>query len=206
MTINLRNEFSYKKFTQTMAHYFKKTLVFVLYLSVVTSSPDGDIGFSFNEFDSPCYGRTDDGFVRDLSSCQRYVYCENGQANSGICDPDYVFDAESELCVSEDMADTVCFRCPENIDYELISVPHICKQYIQCFHGNPTLKACPSGLVFDGRAGIHQCNQEPSPTQCYREDLADIEHRTCPPVYNELIYYVEPDNQSMYAQVFFVMI
>lgn len=181
-----------------MAHRFQKSLFFVLFVSFVTSSPDDDSKYNSKQLDNPCYGRINDGYARDISSCQRYFQCENGQAYPGICDSNYVFDAESELCVPDDMTDTVCFRCPETSDYELISVPNICIQYIECLRGNPTLKACADGLVFDGRAGIHQCNQEPSDSQCYREDLTDIEHQSCPPIYDQPFYYVELDNPSMY--------
>lgn len=178
-------------------YYLHKILFFALVVRVVTSLPTDDFDY-LNELENPCFGRKD-GFVRDLSSCQNYFQCDNGQPVPGACDSNFVFDAESEQCVGEENTERVCFRCPDNTFYELVSVPNICIQYIRCFNGIPSLRVCPSGLAFDGRAGIHQCNVPPSTEECFREDLGDVEHQTCPPVYDEPIYYVEQNNPSVYG-------
>lgn len=178
-------------------YYLHKILFFALVVRVVTSLPTDDSDY-LNELENPCFGRKD-GFVRDLSSCQNYFQCDNGQPVPGACDSNFVFDAESEQCVGEENTERVCFRCPDNTFYELVSVPNICIQYIRCFNGIPSLRVCPSGLAFDGRTGIHQCNVPPSTEECFREDLGDVEHQTCPPVYDEPIYYVEQNNPSVYG-------
>lgn len=139
--------------------------------------------------ENPCFGRRD-GFARDLSDCQRYFQCESGNAYLGSCDEFQVFDAETEMCVSSSEADRVCFRCPSN-QYELISVPNACRQFIQCLRGIPTLRACNIGLVFDGQAGVHQCNKEVTPGFCFRESPTDIALQSCPPVYDQPIFYLD---------------
>lgn len=177
-------------------HHFNRTVFSVLFVIGAVSSLPAREDFD-NELKNPCMGRPT-GFVRDLSSCQNYFQCDNGQPISGTCDTNYVFDAETEECVGAENADRACFRCPDNTNYELVSVPNICGQYIQCLNGSPELRACPSGMAFDGRAGVHQCNVAPSPYECYREDFGDIEHQSCPQVYDEPIYYVEPTEPTVY--------
>lgn len=179
---------------------FNKILFCALFvIGAVTSLPvNDDFVDNTNELKNPCFGRQA-GFVRDLSSCQNYFQCDNGRPISGTCDNNYVFDAETEECVGEENADRVCFRCSDTTYYELMSVPNICEQYIQCFNGYSSLRACPSGLVFDGRSGVHQCNVPPSPYECYREDFGDIEHQSCPQVYDEPVYYVKPNEPTAYG-------
>lgn len=152
----------------------------------------------FEKLDNPCYGR-EEGFARDLASCERYYYCKDGNAFTGECDLGLVFDAESELCVSGENADRVCFRCSADKSYELISVPSACSQFIRCFNGYPTLHVCPGKLVFDGRSGIRQCNKAPPQGDCFRENPNDIDQGTCPPIYNEPVYFVDPKRPSVYV-------
>lgn len=149
-----------------------------------------------NQISNPCF-RHKDGFARDLASCQRYYYCQNGEGYSGICDPNYVFDAETELCVTQDQSNKVCFKCSSTKYYQLVSVPKACQQYIQCFDGKPTLHICADGLVFDGTNGIHQCNRPPSGIECYREDPGDLEQSVCPGINDQPIFYVDPNNRSV---------
>lgn len=148
------------------------------------------------ELDNPCAGRKD-GFARDLSSCERYFYCEKGVASSGVCNSGYVFDAETELCVSNDQANKVCFKCLHSKYYQLISVPKACSQYILCFMGKPKLHRCSNDLVFDGRNGIHQCNRKPDNAECHREEAIDLELSVCPPINESPIFYVDPNNRSV---------
>lgn len=148
------------------------------------------------ELDNPCFGRRD-GFARDLASCERYFSCENGNAYAGQCEAGYVFDAESELCVANDQAPNVCFKCNPTKYYQLFSVPKACSQYILCFNGKPKLHACSNGLVFDGRNGIHQCNRKPGNVECYREDAVDLELSVCPPVNDTPIFFVDPFERSV---------
>lgn len=153
-----------------------------------------------NYLTNPCYGQTN-SFVRDLSSCKQYYQCEDGEPNPGTCDDGYVFYAETEKCVDESHASEACFRCNAKKQYELVSVPGACQQYIQCMHDTPSLRICPNGLVFDGRTGIHQCNKEPFSGGCHREEPNDIENRDCPFVDNdgEPTYIVDPNNKSVYV-------
>lgn len=141
------------------------------------------------ELDNPCYGRND-GFARDLSSCQQYFSCLNGTAYNGTCERDYFFDGETEKCRLNE--DKVCFKCNPNKNYQLFSVPKACSQYILCFNGKPKLHLCSNGLVFDGRNRIHQCNKAP---ECHREEAVDIDD--CPSIKDEPIFYGEPSDRSV---------
>lgn len=148
------------------------------------------------QLDNPCYGRHN-GYARDLTSCDRYYYCDNNRPYPGVCDYGFVFDAEIELCVTADNSDRVCFRCSANKYYELISVPNACQQFIRCFNRYPALFLCPNDLVFDGRSGVHQCNRIPPQGGCFRENPTDIEEMTCPPIYNDPVFYVDPIQPSV---------
>lgn len=116
---------------------------------------------------NPCTGRPD-GFARDFNSCNHYFACHNGQATRRVCPSGRLFDAETEQCVVRDQAR--CFQCPQNEPFRLLSVPRACPQYILCFLGSVSLNLCPSGLVFDGRRSVRNCNYEPSQGRCFRED------------------------------------
>lgn len=181
---------------------FPKFLVIVLLIksSDCFETANNESVAELGPTNNPCYGRHG-GFARDLTSCQYYYECVNGEAHQMNCGDDRVFDAESEQCVYREQASKVCFQCSSNVKYYLISVPHACRQYIQCMNGRPSLRLCPTGLAFDGRAGIHQCNREPSPEFCYRENPNDIEEKFCPPVYDDPIYLVDDYNKSMYAYI-----
>lgn len=161
---------------------------------VICSTDDNAIVLS--PLDNPCTGRRN-GFARDLTSCERYYYCENGDAYSGICDPNYIFNAETEECVSSQNADQVCFRCSADKSYELVSVPNACPQFIRCFRGYPSLHLCPNGLVFDGRGGVHQCNTSPGQGGCFRENQSDVDQGICPPIYDGPIFYVDQRQPSV---------
>lgn len=140
---------------------------------------------------NPCVGGRGEGFARDLMECGRYFYCDgNGNAFPGVCDYDYVFDAETQMCVTRYSADQVCFKCSSKF-YELMSVPHACQQFIQCFNGRPTLHLCSDGLVYDGRSGIRQCNTPPYQGGCHRENPGDVEQGTCPQIYDRPIFLAD---------------
>lgn len=152
--------------------------------------------FLAGELNNPCAGRKD-GFARDLGACEKYFYCEKGVASSGVCDSGYVFDAETELCVTNDQSNKVCFKCLQSKYYQLISVPKACSQYILCFMGKPKLHRCSNDLVFDGRNGIHQCNRKPDNADCHREEGLDLELSVCPSINESPIFYVDPNNKSV---------
>lgn len=177
-----------------------KFLIFVLQMSILNQTIFGldvsnETEIYRDKLTNPCTKR-EDGFARDLASCKNYYYCKNGEAHRGICDQGYVFDAENELCVTQDQAN-VCFKCLPTKYYQLISVPKACSQYIQCFNGNPTLHICKEGLVFDGSNGIHQCNKPPSEVGCNREDKNDFEQSVCPAIQHEPIFYLDATNKSV---------
>lgn len=168
------------------------------FIAFITLSLAIGLVYSANETDelfavaaNPCVGHVE-GFARDLYACERYFYCDgNGNARPGVCDFDYVFDAERQMCVTRHTGDQVCFKCPSSHFYGLKSVPHACQQFIQCFNGNPTLHLCPNGLVFDGRSGIHQCNTPPYQGGCHREGTSDLDQGICPPIYNQPVFLVD---------------
>lgn len=144
---------------------------------------------------NPCFGRPD-GFARDLTSCRHFFACRSGSAQRGLCDNGNFFDGETEDCVRPHEAR--CFQCPGGSNsYELFSVPRACPQYIRCFNGQVSLHICPSGLSFDGRRGIRNCNYSPGPGICYREnDGGDggASQQRCPFVGNQPVYL--PDRRS----------
>lgn len=181
-----------------MAHFthvsrcFSKTFLFVLFISSVASlsiNSNRTLASStsfLNPLTNPCKGRGT-GKVRaiDVNSvihdCSLYVECANDQVVAeNKCEYERLyFNAETEECVE---SSDVCFRCPPNTIYELVSVPHICSQFIHCFNNIAVLGACPGDLVYDGRPGIHQCNRAERPGECYRENRDDYEYRPCPPI------------------------
>jgi hypothetical protein len=57
--------------------------------------------------------------------------------------------------------------------------------------------ACPDTLVFDGRPGIHQCNYEPAPNECFREDKDDFESKRCENVGKDPVYEAFDDKPGM---------
>lgn len=184
--------------------YFRGTVPFFLIICSVASlsiKQNQTLTNNFlNPLTNPCAGRGN-GKVRSIdvnsviSDCSEYIECVNDQqidvkkCGYGM----QYFNAETEECVG---TSEVCFRCPTNTVYELVSVPHICTQFVHCFNGLAVLGACPGDLVFDGRPGIHQCNRADKPNQCYRENKDDFEYKPCPPVSNEPKLEVAEDNQS----------
>lgn len=133
-----------------------------------------------------------EGFARDLYACEKYFYCDgHGNAHPGVCDFGYVFDGETQMCVTQQNANQVCFKCSPSKFYELISVPHACQQFIQCFKGMPSLHLCSNGLVFDGRSGIHQCNSPPYQGGCHRESFNDPDQGNCPPIFDRPVFLAE---------------
>lgn len=177
--------------------------VFIIKSSACFDAANNKSVVKLGPTNNPCYGRHG-GFARDLTSCQYYYECVDGEAHQLNCGDDRVFDADNEQCVYREFASKVCFRCSPNVQYYLVSVPHACRQYIQCMNGRPSLRLCPTGLAFDGRAGIHQCNREPSQDTCYRENPDDIEETLCPTVYDDPIYLVDNNNKSVYAYSIFL--
>jgi len=147
---------------------------------------------------NPCRGRGD-GFARDLTSCNHYFYCTNGNSIRGVCSNNRLFDAEREFCVNPNSAR--CFQCPRTNSYELISVPNACPQFVRCFNGSPTLHICPQGLVFDGRAQIKQCNIGTANGSCYRENSEVVPPppvQRCPTVTNRPVFFPDPSDCSVY--------
>lgn len=147
-----------------------------------------------NQIRDPCTGRPS-GVARDLTSCRHYFWCVNGRGSRGVCDAGRLFNGETELCVTADQRP--CFACRSE-PYHLNSVPNTCHQYIQCFNTQPTLHVCPSGLVYDGRASVRNCNLPPPTGGCYREnDTPEDVPIQCPPVGNRPVYLRHPNSCSM---------
>lgn len=131
-------------------------------------------------------------FVRALdgnsspSDCSQFNECYNNQVQEKLTCPDDrpYFDAQNQECVQNR---DVCFKCPHN-EYELFAVPHVPKQFILCFKRKPVVSSCNTGLVFDGRPGVHQCNNEWG-----AEDQSDLENTQCPSISNEPVYMTIQD-------------
>lgn len=171
--------------------------ILVVVRSAAIENSNGTAELYLNgELGNPCHGRKD-GFARDLGACEKYFYCENGAASPGVCNSGYVFDAETELCVLNDQANRVCFKCGPTKQYQLFSVPKSCQQYILCFHDKPKLHICSNGLVFDGSNGIHQCNKKPEHAECHREESVDLELSVCPPVNDVPVFFNDPKERSV---------
>lgn len=142
----------------------------------------------------PCQGRTA-GFARDLTSCSHFWRCGVVPSTRGICPHGNKFDAETERCVLPQNSN--CFNCPQGSAYRLLSVPRACNQFIRCFNGQPTVHACPHGLVFDGRTGVNNCNIRPLAGGCHREnDVQDNEEQMglCPSVIGARPIFIRDQN------------
>lgn len=144
-----------------------------------------------------CYARQNGTFARDLNSCRHYWYCKEDRGVRGECGNNLTFDAEINYCVQQHNQN--CFRCPPK-GYYTESVPHACRQFMECWNGNFRLRVCPTGLVYDGRNEVRQCNSPPSSGGCYREvRLEDDEDRPlCPQSDNATpIFLPDPTDCSM---------
>lgn len=138
--------------------HFSRITIFILLFNCVASS---FVNYS-NPITDPCVGHKN-GRARvitldsTIGSCSEYFECFNGMKTTDVpfsCDSYRpYFDAESQNCV--EIFD-VCFQCPYDIDYKLLTVPHAPIQFIQCFQRRPLLLACSENLEFDER--IQQCN------------------------------------------------
>lgn len=147
-----------------------------------------------NQVRDPCVTRVS-GVARDLSSCRHYFWCRNGVGSRGNCMNNQLFNGEIERCVSSEQRP--CFECRAEA-YHLNSVPSTCQQYIQCFNRQATLHLCPTGLVYDGRNGIRQCNRPPPTGGCYREnDTPGNDSPVCPSVTNRPVYIRHPNSCTM---------
>jgi len=128
----------------------------------------------------PCNGLAT-GFARDIRSCPHFWRCAVNPPTRGECPNGNLFDAEAQRCVLP--RNGRCFRCPDDVAYELRSVPGVCHQYTRCFRGQASLHACQNRLWFDGRAEIRNCNHRPASGQCHRESEEETENiGQCPNV------------------------
>jgi len=119
----------------------------------------------------PCH-RIASGFARDLTHCQQYFVCQNGQAIRQRCPGNLFFDAENQACWWRE--EVTCFQCPRTHVYSLQPVPNTCHQFYRCWLGIATIHACPSNLVFDPNQ--RHCNL-PYGTGCEGDDNLE---QTCP--------------------------
>lgn len=149
-----------------------------------------------NQISDPCNGRNQ-GFARDMNSCNHYFFCQNGRGIRGVCNNNRLFEGEREVCVTSN--NRPCFECSRERSYHLNSVPRACHQYIQCFQSQATLHVCPPGLVYDGRRDVRQCNLPPEQGDCYREDddSETPETPTCPEITNRPVFLRHPNSCSM---------
>ncbi|XP_031628374.1 uncharacterized protein LOC116344103 isoform X2 [Contarinia nasturtii] len=179
---------------RVVSHFFGKFAISILLIGVVKPSV---LNKFVNPLTEPCYGAgnqrvraiTTNSFLAD---CRQYVQCINDISDQTFtCPPERpYFDANYGKCVHNK---NVCFRCPHE-EYSLISVPYVHQQFILCFKGKPLLSACEGKLLFDGSAGIHQCNYEWAPE--YEEDF---ENKLCPHVDDEPIYEATDDSTVYYV-------
>jgi len=89
-------------------------------------------------------------------NCSLYWLCSMGVPSLRQCPPGLVFDPKLSTCNIQDAV--FCPNlCPPN---ETVNLPHSanCTLYWLCISGDPALRQCPSGLLFDPVLG--QCNLE----------------------------------------------
>lgn len=114
-----------------------------------------------------CRGRTT-RFASVLSDCKDFWRCFHDPPTRGSCPDNTLFHDERQTCVLP--RNQRCFECNRNTFYQLRSVHGACNQFSVCFNGQTSLHECQSGLWFDGRRGISNCNRRPANGQCYREE------------------------------------
>lgn len=89
------------------------------------------------------------GFARDLTNCQQYFVCQNGNPVRARCPGNLAFDAHNQVCWWRE--EVTCFNCPQTALYSLQPVPHTCHQFYRCWRGRATIHTCPNDLVFHPR-------------------------------------------------------
>uniref|UniRef100_A0A182QM47 Chitin-binding type-2 domain-containing protein n=1 Tax=Anopheles farauti TaxID=69004 RepID=A0A182QM47_9DIPT len=101
-----------------------------------------------------CSGVADGYFVRDLSNCQGYYFCEKEVATFNRCPGDFYFNELSQLC---DYSDKVmCHICQQQTGVQILPHPQQCNQFITCSEGASYVGQCTEGYAFDRRLKV--CN------------------------------------------------
>ncbi|XP_013775582.1 peritrophin-1-like isoform X2 [Limulus polyphemus] len=92
------------------------------------------------------------------TDCEKYWNCWKSEAFIGECKLGLLFEAERRICLDADMVDCGDRIVPK-IDYKpteecpkpvgLFPKKENCAQYYHCVGGEPFLKNCPHGLLYD---------------------------------------------------------
>lgn len=108
-----------------------------------------------------CQDKPDGLFIRDHSSCGKYIACYSQLALYGECPRGFAFNPSNSMC-----------DYPENVNCEDIC-PHngtatfkfekSCTKYVRCIGGTSSFMECPEGLNYDHHHG--NCNL-PEETDC----------------------------------------
>ncbi|XP_062555531.1 probable endochitinase [Armigeres subalbatus] len=100
-----------------------------------------------------CNGQLNGSTQPDLSRCNRYYSCSNGNAIAMSCAAGLHYNAQQKVC--DRPINAGCVKCPTS-GFKNLPVDGACGKFIQCFQGVAKERECPSGLLFDSDYG--QCN------------------------------------------------
>jgi len=108
-----------------------------------------------------CQDKDDGLFIRDHSSCGKYIACYNQLALFGECPRGFHFNPSNGMC---DYPENVSCDdiCPQN-GTATFRFEKSCTKYIRCIGGTSTFVECPAGLYYDHHHG--NCNI-PEDTDC----------------------------------------
>uniref|UniRef100_A0A182NNF2 Chitin-binding type-2 domain-containing protein n=1 Tax=Anopheles dirus TaxID=7168 RepID=A0A182NNF2_9DIPT len=116
-----------------------------------------------------CAGAPDGYFVRDVTDCQSYYYCQNGVGTYNRCPGEFYFNELSQLC---DYSDKVmCHICQQQTGVQILPHPQQCDQFITCSGGASYVGQCTEGYAFDRRLKVCNplarvnCEQQRCPAQ-----------------------------------------
>lgn len=123
-----------------------------------------------NENHVVCKNSPDGYFVDNPMSCQAFWVCIGGIGYLGLCEPEYNFNEERQLCDSPDhfACPTTPFECPPS-GIHFFGRHGSCTKYNFCFSGNLTVRECVNGLHYDVVRKT-----------CDRPEIADCGGRKCP--------------------------
>lgn len=111
-----------------------------------------------------CQNMQDGVFIRDHSSCSKYIACHNQMSLFGECPHGFAFNPTNSMCDYPDNVDCVDI-CPQN-GTSTFRYERSCTKYIRCIGGHSSFVECPEGLYYDHHHG--NCNV-PEETDCEEE-------------------------------------
>lgn len=108
-----------------------------------------------------CQDKSDGVFMRDHSSCSKYVACYNRLPIYGECPRGFAFNPLNGMCDYPEQV--VCDDiCPQN-GTTTFRFERSCTKYVRCIGGTSSFVECPQGLYYDHHHG--NCNL-PEETDC----------------------------------------